>query len=71
MSTVSLRTRSGAWARAALRAAVTPPFYRHDIIEQFDSIGVKSLTVVLLTMVVNGLARLLIALTAGKGTGHE
>jgi phospholipid/cholesterol/gamma-HCH transport system permease protein len=34
---------------AALRAAVTPPFYRHDIIEQFDSIGVKSLTVVLLT----------------------
>jgi phospholipid/cholesterol/gamma-HCH transport system permease protein len=34
---------------AALRAAVTPPFYRRDIIEQFDSIGVKSLTVVLLT----------------------
>jgi phospholipid/cholesterol/gamma-HCH transport system permease protein len=34
---------------AALKAAVTPPHYRHDIIEQFDSIGVRSLTVVLLT----------------------
>jgi phospholipid/cholesterol/gamma-HCH transport system permease protein len=34
---------------AALKAAVTPPYYRHDIIEQFDSIGVRSLTVVLLT----------------------
>jgi phospholipid/cholesterol/gamma-HCH transport system permease protein len=34
---------------AALRGVFTPPLYRHDIIEQFDSIGVKSLTVVLLT----------------------
>jgi phospholipid/cholesterol/gamma-HCH transport system permease protein len=34
---------------AALKAAVTPPYYRHDIIEQFDMIGVRSLTVVLLT----------------------
>jgi len=34
---------------AAFRGVVTPPFYRRDIIEQFDAIGVKSLTVVLLT----------------------
>src|SRR5437588_10189780 len=34
---------------AAMRAMVTPPFYRYDIIEQFDMIGVASLTVVLLT----------------------
>lgn len=34
---------------AAFRAMVTPPLYRHDIVEQFDAIGVKSLTVVLLT----------------------
>ena len=34
---------------AAFRAMVTPPLYRHDIIEQFDMIGVSSLTVVLLT----------------------
>jgi phospholipid/cholesterol/gamma-HCH transport system permease protein len=34
---------------AACRAVFTPPFYRHDIVEQFDAIGVKSLTVVLLT----------------------
>lgn len=34
---------------AALRGIVTPPYYRHDIVEQFDAIGVKSLTVVLLT----------------------
>ena len=33
---------------AALRGFVTPPFYRHDIIEQLDAIGVRSLTVVLL-----------------------
>ena len=31
------------------RAIVTPPFYRHDIVEQFDAIGVQSLTVVVLT----------------------
>src|SRR6202163_415841 len=35
--------------RAALRALVTPPFYRYDIIEQLDAVGAKSLTVVLLT----------------------
>ena len=34
---------------AALRGLVTPPFYRYDIVEQLDAIGVKSLTVVLLT----------------------
>lgn len=34
---------------AALRAVCSPPFYRYDIIEQFDKIGVSSLTVVLLT----------------------
>jgi phospholipid/cholesterol/gamma-HCH transport system permease protein len=31
------------------RAVFSPPIYRHDIIEQFDAIGVASLTVVLLT----------------------
>ena len=34
---------------AALRASVTKPFYGRDVIEQFDSIGAGSLTVVLLT----------------------
>ena len=34
---------------AAARAILTPPYYHHDIVEQFDAIGVKSLTVVLLT----------------------
>jgi phospholipid/cholesterol/gamma-HCH transport system permease protein len=34
---------------AALRAILSPPFYRHDMVEQFDAIGVQSLTVVLLT----------------------
>jgi phospholipid/cholesterol/gamma-HCH transport system permease protein len=34
---------------AAGRGAVTRPFYRHDIVEQFDVIGIGSLTVVLLT----------------------
>jgi phospholipid/cholesterol/gamma-HCH transport system permease protein len=34
---------------ATFYAVLTPPHYRHDIIEQFDAIGVKSLTVVLLT----------------------
>jgi phospholipid/cholesterol/gamma-HCH transport system permease protein len=34
---------------AALRAVFSPPYYRHDIVEQFDVIGVQSLTVVLLT----------------------
>lgn len=39
---------------AALRACVTPPFYFHDIVEQFDAIGVGSLTVVLLTGLFTG-----------------
>jgi len=39
-----------------LRALVSPPFYRHDIVEQFDIIGVGSLTVVLLTGVFTGMA---------------
>jgi phospholipid/cholesterol/gamma-HCH transport system permease protein len=34
---------------AAVRACVTKPFYRFDVIEQFDTIGLGSLTVVLLT----------------------
>jgi phospholipid/cholesterol/gamma-HCH transport system permease protein len=34
---------------ASMRAMVTRPFYHRDIIEQFDAIGVQSLTVVLLT----------------------
>jgi phospholipid/cholesterol/gamma-HCH transport system permease protein len=34
---------------AAIRGVVTPPFYRHDIVEQFEAIGLGSLTVVLLT----------------------
>jgi phospholipid/cholesterol/gamma-HCH transport system permease protein len=34
---------------AAFHAAFTPPMYRYDIVEQFDAIGVQSLTVVLLT----------------------
>jgi phospholipid/cholesterol/gamma-HCH transport system permease protein len=33
----------------AFRSIVTPPLYRHDIVEQFEAIGVASLTVVLLT----------------------
>jgi phospholipid/cholesterol/gamma-HCH transport system permease protein len=40
----------------ALRAVVTPPFYSYDIIEQFDLIGVGSLTVVLLTGFFTGAA---------------
>ncbi len=34
---------------ATVRGAVSRPFYMHDVIEQFDSIGLGSLTVVLLT----------------------
>jgi phospholipid/cholesterol/gamma-HCH transport system permease protein len=41
---------------AALRAIFVPPIYRHDIIEQFDAIGVGSLTVVLLTGFFTGAA---------------
>lgn len=42
--------------RAAFEAVVTRPRYRHDIIEQFDMIGVGSLTVVLLTGLFTGAA---------------
>jgi phospholipid/cholesterol/gamma-HCH transport system permease protein len=41
---------------AALRAIVTPPLYRYDIVEQFYAIGVGSLTVVLLTGFFTGAA---------------
>lgn len=34
---------------ATAYAAVTRPFYRHDVIEQFEQIGIGSLTVVVLT----------------------
>ena len=34
---------------AALRGVVTPPLYKHDIVEQLDAIGFQSLSVVLLT----------------------
>lgn len=34
---------------AAIKGVATPPYYRHDIIEQFEAIGIGSLTVVLLT----------------------
>jgi len=34
---------------AAARGVVSPPIYYHDIVEQFDAIGVGSMTVVLLT----------------------
>jgi phospholipid/cholesterol/gamma-HCH transport system permease protein len=36
------------------RASVTRPFYLHDVVEQFDAIGVGSLTVVLLTGLFTG-----------------
>ena len=36
-------------ARRARRRRSRAPLYRHDIVEQFDVIGVGSLTVVLLT----------------------
>ena len=39
---------------AAVKGTVTRPIYRHDIIEQFDAIGVGSLTVVLLTGLFTG-----------------
>ena len=41
---------------AAIRGAMTPPVYRHDIVEQLDSLGVGSLTVVLLTGLFTGAA---------------
>jgi phospholipid/cholesterol/gamma-HCH transport system permease protein len=47
---------------AACHALFSPPIYRHDIVEQFDAIGVGSLTVVLLTGFFTGAA-----LTAQSG----
>ena len=41
---------------AAARALVTPPIYRHDIVEQLDEIGWGSLTVVVLTGLFTGAA---------------
>jgi phospholipid/cholesterol/gamma-HCH transport system permease protein len=38
-----------------LRGATSRPFYYHDVIEQFESIGVGSLTVVLLTGMFTGM----------------
>jgi phospholipid/cholesterol/gamma-HCH transport system permease protein len=38
-----------------LRGLVTPPFYFRDIVEQFEAIGVGSLTVVLLTGMFTGM----------------
>ncbi len=43
-------------AGAALRGFTTPPFYRHDIIEQFDLIGIGTLTVVVLVGFFTGAA---------------
>jgi len=40
--------------QAVARGMVTRPFYVHDIVEQFDAIGVGSLTVVLLTGLFTG-----------------
>ena len=48
-------------ARVA-RAAVTPPIYYRDIVEQFDSIGIGSLTVVLLAGLFTGMV---LALNSG------
>jgi phospholipid/cholesterol/gamma-HCH transport system permease protein len=39
----------------ATRATVTPPFYFRDVVEQFETIGVGSLTVVLLTGMFTGM----------------
>ncbi|MEO6239343.1 MAG: ABC transporter permease, partial [Vicinamibacterales bacterium] len=44
------------------RAAVTPPIYFRDIVEQFDSIGIGSLTVVLLAGLFTGMV---LALNSG------
>ena len=34
---------------ATFKAMFSPPFYRYDMVEQLDAIGVQSLTVVVLT----------------------
>ena len=48
---------------ATLYGVVTPPIYRHDIVEQLDSIGFGSLTVVLLSGLFTGAA---LALQTGQ-----
>jgi phospholipid/cholesterol/gamma-HCH transport system permease protein len=48
---------------ATFRSLVTRPIYTHDIIEQFDAIGVGSLTVVLLSGLFTGAA---LALQSGQ-----
>ena len=48
------RSTSGCSARSAA-ACVTRPFYYRDIVEQFEAIGVGSLTVVLLTGMFTGM----------------
>jgi len=52
--------RLTAWT---LRDVVTRPIYFHDIVEQFDAIGVESLTVVLLSGLFTGAA---LALQSGQ-----
>jgi phospholipid/cholesterol/gamma-HCH transport system permease protein len=52
--------RLTAWT---LRGVVTRPIYFHDIVEQFDAIGVDSLTVVLLSGLFTGAA---LALQSGQ-----
>jgi phospholipid/cholesterol/gamma-HCH transport system permease protein len=47
---------------AVARAVVTPPIYFRDVIEQFDSIGIGSLTVVLLAGLFTGMV---LALNSG------
>ena len=46
-----------------IRAAFSRPFYFHDVVEQFDAIGLGSLTVVLLTGFFTGAA---LALQSGQ-----
>ena len=41
---------------AVFRGMVSRPFYKHDLVEQFDLLGVGSLTVVLLTGFFTGAA---------------
>ena len=41
---------------ATIRAIFSPPLYGHDVVEQFDAIGIGSLTVVLLTGFFTGAA---------------
>lgn len=64
-----MRSRFIEWIKSALleiqeyvymvakfgRGLVTPPFYYRDVIQQFDAIGVGSLTVVLLTGMFTGM----------------